>query len=243
MLYHVFTLVLLFAQAGDVVSFYSQVNVETLKRQMPPTVKSQSFRDTVLKNLPSGVLKARLTDQQITLELRRLLEPVLSLYGRNYDLIIVQSPVPSILSDSGVVVVITTAMIQQAESDDELLGYVAHEIGHEYFFSYSLYSRQLIRAVAMQGNEPLLRSKMNEVLSIIELQCDAFSAITLTHLHYDPMAFIESMERIDAKYPNLPRDNHPLTKLRRQVVEQVSLPQPHPHQSEAFKALQRKIKP
>lgn len=84
----------------------------------------------------------RLKESDLEVEIRRLPHPVLSLYDRtNYDLVILNHKQPYISLDSGVILYITTGLFADAESDDEILGYVAHEVAHEYFAEYSDYTK------------------------------------------------------------------------------------------------------
>src|SRR5207237_5090118 len=103
------------------------------------------FRESVLKNLPSELVKLRVNDPPMIAALRQVIKPVLDLYNRTdaYELIIIQHPMPLVMSDSGVVVLFTTGTLVRAVSDDELLGLAAHEIGHELLASRSVMFRNL----------------------------------------------------------------------------------------------------
>lgn len=225
---------------SGVISAYQKVTVSALKDGMPPPQTDIAFRKSIYQSLPEDVVRLRITDPKLVSLLKKVLEPVLSLYGRGdvYDLVIVNSPVPMMMSDTGVVLVMTTGMIQQAESDDELLGAVAHEVGHEYFVFYSVESRQLLKTISNRGREQPLERRISEVLNLIELQCDAFSAITLSSLGYDSLAFIRAIERVQARYPKEAWGNHPVVETRRKVIE--GLMQSHePRRSDAFIKLQK----
>src|SRR5207248_1884151 len=110
-----------------------------------------------------------------------------------YDLILIDST-PIMMSDSGVVLVVSTGMISAANSDDELLGYTAHEVAHEFFASYSIYSNHILRLIVDRGNEPILNRHVREVLAIIELQCDAFASLTLASQGYNPREFANGLD-------------------------------------------------
>ena len=71
------------------------------------------------------------------------------------------------MADSGVVLLMTTGLILGASSDDELLGYAAHEIGHEYFVHYSVMTQHLLKTVTGKGNEPVLRRKLAELFCLV----------------------------------------------------------------------------
>lgn len=124
-------------------------------------------------------------------------------------------------SDSGVVLVVSTGMITRAETDDELLGYVSHEVAHEYFARYSIYSKYLLKLISEAGSEVALKNKLAETLVLIELQCDAFAALTLAHLNYQTIAFIAGMERIGRDFPSHAIGFHPPDSTRRKIVEAI----------------------
>lgn len=251
MLYHVLTIILVASLSGadvsdqdiaDVVTSYRNCGVESLRQRMPPPTLNKEFRQSIHGNLPVEFQSQIIKDPQAIELLREVLKPVLVLYGRFdlYDIVIVRSPTPLMMSDSGVVLLVTTGMIENATSDDELLGLAAHEVAHEYFVFYSVESRHLLQTISSKGNEPDLRRKLSEVLGLIELHCDAFAAVTLSALHYDALDFIRALERIDAQYPNIPRDNHPATPVRRRVVEAIATPAPS-RQTAAFEQLKTRL--
>lgn len=132
-----------------------------------------------------------------------------------------QHPTPPHHVRLRVVVVLTTGTLLKVESDDELLGFIAHEVGHEYFAQYSIYTKHLLQMINDTGREAALLRSLNRMLALIELQCDAFAAITLTYAGCDPIAFIECMERFAKKFPKHPIDFHPCEIVRRRVVAGV----------------------
>lgn len=197
--------------------------VASFIKTMPAPVRDQVFRDFIHRSLPPEVTNRHVTDTQIITGVRQLVEPVLTLYGRTgiYDLIVIDQEVPFIMADSGVVLVVSTGAVTSAESDDELLGYVAHEIGHEYFAKYSVAANNLRRVLMDGRHEPALERKMAEALALIEIQCDAFAALTLAAMQRNPLAFIGGYERMDRVYPLLIAEQHPPDKARRQVVSGI----------------------
>jgi len=170
----------------------------------------------------------------------------LELYGQEkiYDIIIFRHATPIMFSDSGVVLVVSTGMIERAASD-ELLGYTAHEVAHEYFARYSIYSKYLLKMIVEGGNEAALKNKLAEALALIELQCDAFAALTLAYLNRQPLAFIEAMERIGRDFPNHGVGFYPPDAVRRQIVSHVALEKAlsvKPEQSSNLQALKSSCK-
>lgn len=234
----------------DIVATHNKVtpaeNVTVFRHGMPPPASNEQFRASIHKNLPAAFTALKIDDDQLIAAVRRVLHPVLALYGREqlYDIVIIRHPTPLMMSDSGVVLLLSTGMIEDATSDDELLGYAAHEVGHEYFVYYSVEARQLLHTVSTRGNELVLRRKLAEVMAIIELQCDAFAALTLTVLKYNPLEFARGLERVEAKYPNNLWAGHPDAALRRTVIEGVTPSvgqQTLPHASPALMELKALI--
>lgn len=235
----------------EVIEFYKTSNaaasVEALRGQMPAEVEDSTFRSSIHRGLPPEFISRTIHNDTLTEALKTFLNPVLSLYGRSqaYDLIVIDSGTPIMMSDSGVVLVVSTGMIRAATSDDELLGYAAHEVGHEFFASYSIYSNHILRLIADRGKEPILNSHMTEVLAIIELQCDAFAALTLASLGYNPREFADGLFRIRASYPTQSIGNHPSDQIRKSVIEGIvpSLAlQTKPRMSASLKTLKALIK-
>lgn len=122
-----------------------------------------------------------------------------------------------VMSDSGVVLVITSGTFLDVGSPDELLGFIAHEIGHEYFWVYWVYLKILTQKVNERNQEPVLLQGLTKLLAVIELQCDAFAAITLDFAGYDPVAFVDALERFAQKFKDHPMAWHPPESIRRKV--------------------------
>jgi hypothetical protein len=137
---------------AELVSYYKTFKTERFQREMPP-VTDPVFRASIYKDLLPRISKIKVEDSRLLEALKVVLKPVLSFYGREYDIFIINDSTPILMSASGVALVVSTGMIKRARSDDELLGYVAHEVGHEFFSTYSIYSKYLLRL----GNEPLNR--------------------------------------------------------------------------------------
>jgi hypothetical protein len=197
-------------------------SVTEFKARMPP-VADEKTQNAVLNDLPKKVLELQIKDEKLEEKIKLILKPLLSLYGREnaYKLIIFKNNVPFAAIDTGTVIFLSTGFLMEIESDDELLGTVAHEVGHEYFIEYSIYTKHLLKLVKANGKEIALSKKFGNVLAIIELQCDAFSSITLTSLGFDPTAFIDGLDQMTKKYKADEHTFHPSEALRRQVIENV----------------------
>lgn len=235
---------------ADTIKCYRSDNpsdqVKIFQSRMPAVITDKKLRDDVTRKLPAVVGKLKIEGAGITEKLREIVAPVLKLYGREkaYNIIIFRHETPIMLSDTGVFLVISTGMIARAESDDELLGYAAHEVAHEYFASYSSFSKHLLKLVVESGKEEALDRKLSQTLAIVELQCDAFAAATLAHLGYNPLSFIEGMEGIARDFPAHRVGFHPLDAVRRRTVEQVvqrRYLQSTPKTSDELKELKRLI--
>lgn len=197
--------------------------IKLFQSKMPPVLTDVQKRKEILDNLPKTVRDLRIEDTELTERFRNFIAPILTLYGREnvYDIVIFRHKTPVFFSDTGVVLVISTGMIERAESDDELLGYTAHEIGHEYYAKYSIYSRHLLKLISEGDREQTLEKKLSEVLAIIELQCDVFAALTVLYLDLQPLAFILGIEKIGRDYPLHSLGFHPSDAVRRRLIEQI----------------------
>lgn len=200
--------------------------VETFKSKMPPAMTDEKFRAEILQKIPSIIKQLKIDDSEIVRNTRQLFAPVLELYGKEkvYDVIIFRHSTPVMFSDSGVVLVISTGMIERVANDDELLGFVAHEVGHEYYAKASVFTKHILGFVTAENSDLALARKYWESLGLIELQCDSFAALTLVHLGYNPLAFIKGLERIERDYPAFTGGFHPSATARRKVVEEIIQP-------------------
>jgi Zn-dependent protease with chaperone function len=212
----------------ETISFYKKLNqsneAKIFQAKMPKPIVDEKTRRAILENLPPIVLKLKIENSELSANLKKLFNPVLKLYAREsvYEIIVFKHPTPIMFSDSGVVIVVSTGIIKRAASDDELLGYLAHEVGHEYYAQYSIYSRHLLKLVAENGRETALSRKYLEAMALIELQCDGFAALTLSSLQYNSISFIEGFEKTAKDFPAHSYGNHPPDEQRRKLVEQIA---------------------
>lgn len=220
--------------------------VKIFQLKMPSVITDKKLCDDVMRKIPAVVRKLKIEDDGPTEKLREVVAPVLKLYGREkaYDAIIFRHPTPILFSDTGVVPVISTGMFGRAESGNELLGYAAHEVAHEYFASYPILSKHLLKPVVESGKKEAIERKPSRTPAIVELQCDAFAAATLAHLGYNPLFFIEGMEDIGRDFPAYRVGFDPFNAVRRRTVEQVvplKYLQSTPKTSNELKELKRLI--
>lgn len=196
--------------------------VETFKAKMPP-VADHKTREYVFSNQPKKILELQIKDPELEDKVRSLIKPVLAVYSREntYKIVIFKHRVPFVQIDTGTILLISTGFLIEVENDDEILATIAHEVGHEYFAKYSVLTKQLLDLVKVKHNEPALSKRFGDLLALIELQCDAFSSITLAYLGYDPIAFVDGIDRMIKKFNVQPNSIHPSERLRRQVIENV----------------------
>lgn len=197
--------------------------LETFKSKMPPPVTEKKVREEILQNLPAAVKKLKINNPDIIESFRQVVAPVLDFYKRKdvYEIIVIRHQIPIMFSDSGVVLVISSGLIERVQNDDVLLGFVAHELAHEYFAKASIHTKYIIGLTESENEYKALTRKYQESLSLIELQCDSFSALTLADFGYNPLAFIEEIENIEKEYPNFVGTFHPDPTIRRKVVESI----------------------
>jgi len=193
--------------------------VTTYIQQMPAPVCNEKFRHSVHASLPAEFLSNLLDDPALTLATRRAFAPVLDLYGRThvYDIVVIDNSVPIIMSDSGVLLCLTTGLLRRTQSEDELLGYVAHEVGHEWLARRTVelrkqYESYLARGAHRQAN------MMREKLALIELEADSFASLTLAYLGRTPLEYVRSLQKTARGYSDIPIGYHPRESQRAQVI-------------------------
>jgi hypothetical protein len=183
-----------------------------------------------------------LDDPRVTTLVLEIIRPALMLYRRQdcFKLLAVEHRVPVAMNDSGVLLMITTGLIERATSDDEILGVVAHELDHDIHWRRTARARQTLELYEHGGGTELLARQAREALAKIELECDAFSAVTLAAMGRNPGVFGRYLLAAAHDYPDLVAENMPAVEERARVIERVvpaaalSIP---PRQSEAFKKL------
>jgi predicted Zn-dependent protease len=189
-------------------------------------VTNPRLRAEAVRNLPPAYAALRVNDPAISSALAEVLQPLLCLYGKQYELFIIRHRVPLIEADSHTVLVLTTGFLAEVESDDELLTCVAHELAHEIFRARSDAARQAYAEQMAGGNRDSVEAAgaLRE-LALIELECDAVAARTIAYLHYNPTAFPKLLERIRRHFPKeteqgaeMGENIHPTECLRAHVI-------------------------
>ena len=197
--------------------------VREFKKNIPAPITDPKVKKLAFEKVDGEFGKFRVRNPLLEKRLRALISQVLKLYGREnaYDLYVFKNRSPYIINQSGVMLVMTTGLLKELSSDDELLGLVAHEVGHDYFAEYSKYSEHLFLSVYQKRKESAFIRHFAHVLAILELHCDAFASITLEHLGYNPTAFTSAVIRMNEKFPVDPEAYHPKPFMRKRVASSV----------------------
>jgi hypothetical protein len=193
--------------------------VTTYIQQMPAPVRDQEFRRQVYASLPAEFMRHLLVDSGLTLATRRAFAPVLDLYNRThiYDIVLLDCSVPMIMSDSGVLLCVTTGLLRWVQTEDELLGYVAHEVGHEWLARRTVELKNQYESYLARGADRQAKIVM-EKLALIELEADSFASLTLAYLEKTPVEYLRSLHRSAIEYPDIPIGYHPRHCQRAQVI-------------------------
>jgi hypothetical protein len=145
------------------------------------------------------------------------------------------------MNDSGVILMISTGMLERATSDDDLLGHIAHELGHDLFWRRTAQARQALELHGAGGTgTPLTERQAYDELLKIELECDAFSAVTLAAMGRSPLPTARFHEAVARDYPDYSRPDLPPAALRVKVIENIvpaTAAHMTPQTSEAFTKL------
>ena len=207
-----------------------QIAIWTQWSRSASRAPSLQFRKSVIQSFPAAWLSLRNTDPELDKNIQTLLHPLLSLYGREYEIFLINTRKPALLIYSGAVLVMGTGILSRARSNDELFGFVAHEIAHAQFAERSIAAKELYAILVgrKEANSDGAREALKE-LSRIELECDAVTARTLSVMGMDPTQFIRSMERINQEFPEetsrgaeMGVNWHPPISMRLQVVEALA---------------------
>ncbi|MDT4955071.1 MAG: hypothetical protein QOJ02_3209 [Acidobacteriota bacterium] len=195
-------------QAASETTSEAAIQVITEYRTVDPSSRVQAWKQVITH--PSGNPKFsefqserlrqwqktefapyQLEDPEIIALVTEVIRPVLELYRRQncFKILVVNHHVPVAMNDSGVLLMVTTGLIERATSDDEILGHVAHELGHDLFWQRTDKARRALELYKNSMNTELLARQAKEELAKIELECDAFSAITLAALGRNPVFF------------------------------------------------------
>jgi hypothetical protein len=221
-------------------------SVRVWQSQMTRTSGNPRFREFQKERLEewrkTEFAAHHLDDTRVTALVAEIIRPALTLYRRQdcFKLLVVEHGVPVAMNDSGVLMMITTGLIERATSDDEILGNVAHELGHDIHWRRTARARQTLELYERGAGTEILARREREELAKIELECDAFSAVTLAAMGRNPGAFGRYLSEAAHDFTENVAENMPPVEERARVIERVvpaaALSTP-PQQSEALKKL------
>lgn len=211
-------------KAGDQVAAWAQWSRSASRAPSP------QFRKSLIQSFPAAWRSLRNSDPEFDKRIKTLFHPLLSLYGRDYEIFLINTRKPALLIDSGAVLVIGTGLLSRARSDDELFGFVAHEIAHAQFAERSVAAKELYATLAgLKEADSEGACEALKELSRIELECDAVTARTLSVMGMDPTQFIRSVDRINHDFPaetssgaEIGVNWHPPISMRLLVVEALA---------------------
>jgi predicted Zn-dependent protease len=228
-------------KAADQVAVWSRWSHSSSRAASP------QYRQAVIRNFPAAWLSRRKVDPELEGDLKTLFRPLFSLYGRDYEIFLLDTRAPAILIDSGAVLVVSTGLLGRARSDDELFGFVAHEIAHAQFAERSVAAKELYAKLSarQEADSAGAREALRE-LARIELECDAVAARTLSVMGMDPMQFVRSVERINREFPaetgrgaEMGVNWHPPISTRLLVVESLAAGEGSKREPKASQLLRR----
>lgn len=193
-------------------------------RQMPaPATTNAAAHPEILASLPSEIAKLRIADQELEEAVAQVLGPVLSQYGRgrSYQIVVINYDAPTIMSDSVTTLVISTGFLQRAPSDDALLGAVAHEIAHEFYARRLRDLKQQYRLLSAASENGAAMEATRVQIAKLELDCDAFAAMTLAVIGRNPKEFSDLLVGISKDFHEQIAPDHPSTALRAQFITSI----------------------
>jgi hypothetical protein len=184
----------------------------------------------------------RLDDPEIVALVSEVIGPALRLYRRQdcFKIIVIKHHLPVMMNDSGVIMMVSTGLIARAMSDDEILGHAAHEIGHDLFWRRTAHARQLLELYQSGKATELQAKEAREDLAKIELECDAFSSLSLAVLGRNPILFGQYLLDVERDFTDYLPEYLPAVADRAQVIKVViptEAKRVAPQQSEAFRKL------
>ncbi len=215
--------------AQAVLDSYSQRPVAdtfaALRSMLPQPVRDAEFRHRVEAALPVEYKQFIVRDTALEQAVRQLFAPVMESLERErcYEIVILKHEVPLVMVDTDSVIVLTTGWLLYLKSDDEALGYVAHEVWHRLFERRMQKARQdYVLFSNTKGGQLQAQSSILE-MARIELECDASAAVTLSALGYDATAFAGILERVTQDYGAGGVQGHPLTAQRANLIRKLAI--------------------
>lgn len=176
--------------------------------------------------------------------LARFAEAVMEGSGSPFelDIKVVRSPVPNAFALPGGQVYFFSGLLEQAETQDEFVGVLAHELGHV------VHRHGMEQLISTAGTGLLIGFILGDMTGVsvaaglgatlidtrfsreAERQADAFAARMAHRLDFNPAGLAELINRVEAD-SDLARafalfNTHPLTDDRKQALEDMSADRP-----------------
>lgn len=117
--------------------------LDTIIKAIPSTATKEE-QNAVIRKLPPQWLAQQNTNADISRNIRKIISPVFELYKKDYTIFFLNNDIPSLMIDSDAVIIITTGLIENLDTDDELIGMTAHEIAHGLFYERSKRAREYL---------------------------------------------------------------------------------------------------
>ena len=138
----------------------------------------------------------------------KVIKPILDLYGRVWDVAVIEQDEPFAGAFRQCIFIVSTGLLHLV-TDEELRGFVAHELAHECFIE------ELREAD---------RSHCASAYRLVEYKSDLVGALALLLACGDPLALATGVEKVEAYYlrsnPSVLRDDtHPDSTHRRRCIE------------------------
>ena len=145
-----------------------------------PLALAPELRAKVLKMLPKDDLVSPSSDELAKL---KTLEPILKYHQRDsvIELKVLRVPTATAVFLAGAAVLITEPALKILTAG-ELQAVVAHELGHEYYWTRFEAARQNHEYTELQE---------------LELRCDGIAIITLEHLGLDPASLVSAIAKLN----------------------------------------------
>ena len=169
--------------AVKALSYFQHIDkggVDNYMRGIRPLALAPELRAKVLKMLPKDDLVSPSSDELAKL---KTLEPILKYHQRDsvIELKVLRAPTATAVFLAGAAVLITEPALRIL-SAGELQAVVAHELGHEYYWTQFEAARQNHEYTDLQE---------------LELRCDGIAIITLEQLGLDPLSLVSAITKLN----------------------------------------------
>lgn len=211
------------ADVRKLVEKYRTMDVASLKAQFA-AVEPDTSIETAVAGLPDQWKSISRTAAQVgDARLWRVGEKAMKITGsRKYEFIYLANSAPLAVSDSNCVLVVTSAMLQLTDgNDDALLGVIIHETAHGMFAVRSVQIKKDFNA-AIKVKDWAKADELRKELALLELECDLIAGKMLQESKYKVPRYADlqiRLEQIEAEL-KIPRSVqwHPLGEIRKKAL-------------------------